>query len=664
MRIYEFAKKHGVTSKSLIEELTLEGFTVGSHMSMLTNQEIEFLNKKYEKPTNNPESILIDKKIEKSLESKPLPKPVNQPVYNRPFVNPRSVIKKAVVEIPAPTEILLTAMTPEEFADKVHQPTNDVILTLLRWGIIAPKNSMLDEAAVERLAAHYNIAVTHPEVAQEHKEEILISDKPEVRLRPPVLVILGHVDHGKTTLLDYIRKSRIAAREKGGITQHLGAYHVNTKHGGIVFLDTPGHEAFSKIRVRGVKTADIAILIVAADDGIMPQTLEAIKIAKQMAVPIIVAINKVDKVDPLRLEVVKRQLADQDLLPEEWGGQVIVMPISAKTGQGVDELLDMIDLQAQMMELSADYAGHAKGFVLESKLEKGRGSVATILLQQGSLKIGDYFIAGSVSGRVSSMIDSYGKQLKEVGPTNPVRVAGFSDLPNSGDFFEAVSKKDSRKPRNEVDQDHRGIVLHEKAIKLVIKTDSNSTKEALLDSIKKVAKKIKHTDIAVLSSGVGDITERDIMFASNTGSAIIGLHVKIEPNATQLAQRMSVSVTLFDIIYKLLEYLQESSDKLKEIKMIQKKTGEAEIRKVFDIKKLGIVAGCAVKEGTFVKNGNVVVWRGKYKIGEGPITSLQRDGKTVKEVHTGFECAFMAEGLTDFAEGDRVECFVSVAEGK
>lgn len=664
MRIYEFAKKHGVTSKDLIAELNLGGFTVGNHMSMLTNQEIEFLNKKYEKPTNNPGPVLVDKKTEKSSVSKSALKPIKQPVQKRSFANSHSVMKKAVVEIPAPTEILLAAMTPEEFADKVHQPTNDVILTLLRWGIIAPKNSMLDEPVVERLAAHYNIAVTHPVVAEEQKEEIFISDKPEVRSRPPVLVILGHVDHGKTTLLDYIRKSRVASREKGGITQHLGAYHVNTKHGGIVFLDTPGHEAFSKIRVRGVKTADIAILIVAADDGIMPQTLEAIKIAKQMEVPIIVAINKVDKVEALRLEVVKRQLADQDLLPEEWGGQVIVMPISAKTGEGVDELLDMIDLQSQMMELSADYAGHAKGFVLESKLEKGRGSVATILLQQGTLKIGDYFIAGSVSGRVSSMIDSYGKQLKEVGPTNPVRVAGFSDLPNSGDFFEVVSKKDSRKPRHEADQDHRGIVLHEKAIKLVIKTDSNSTKEALLDSIKKVAKKIKHTDIAVLSSGVGDITERDVMFASNTGSAIIGLHVKIEPNATQIAQRMMVSVTLFDIIYKLLEYLQESSDKLKEVKMVQKKTGEAEIRKVFDIKKLGIVAGCAVKEGTFVRTGNVVVWRGKYKVGEGAITSLQRDGKTVKEVHTGFECAFMAEGLTDFAEGDRVECFISVPEGK
>jgi translation initiation factor IF-2 len=664
MRIYEFAKEHGLTSKDLIKELALGGFEVSSHMSMLTNQEIEFLNTKYQKPTktNIPEVV---------------PAPAAQaPSNSAPAHQQRSrfqaeqkqkpFFKKPVQEIPTPpTEILLSSMNPADFAQKIHQPTNDVILTLLRWGIIAPKNMMLDESVIERLAGHYQIAVKHPEAVQEQKEEIHVSEKPDVHARPPVIVIVGHVDHGKTTLLDYIRKSRIAAREKGGITQHLGAYHVTTKHGGIVFLDTPGHEAFSKIRVRGVKTADIAILIVAADDGIMPQTIEAIKAARQMDVPIVVAINKVDKVDPMRLEVVKRQLAEQDLLPEEWGGQVVVMPISAKTGKGVEELLEMIDLQAQLMELKADYAGHAKGYVLESKLEKGRGAVSTVLLQQGRLRIGDYFRAGAVSGRVSSMIDSYGKQLKEVGPTNPVRVAGFDGLPNAGDFFESLSKKDARKPRAEVEQEvNQGVVLREKAIKLIVKTDTISSKEALLDSITKLSKKIKHLDIAIIASGVGDITERDVTLASNTGAAIIGLHVKTEPNAVQLAQRLSLSISLFDIIYKLLEYLQESAEKKKEVKMISKKVGEAVIRKVFDIKKLGIVAGCAVKDGIFVRTGSVVVWRGKHKVGEGLITSLQREGKNVKEVHAGFECAFMAEGLIDFAEDDRVECFITTPEGK
>lgn len=674
MRIYEFAKKHGLTAKVIMQELDLAGFKVASHMSMLTNQEMEFLNKKYEKPTTSSPSAQavgagIEKNIDKGLEKKALvhsteQKPSRgsiQKQYNAPF---KGTFKKQVIEEPAPKEIVLFPMTPEEFAQKLRLQTNDVILTLLRWGIIAPKNSMLDESAIERLAEHYQIAVVHPVAIQEQKEEIVVSEKPDIRPRPPVLVILGHVDHGKTTLLDYIRKSRIAAREKGGITQHLGAYHVNTKHGGIVFLDTPGHEAFSKIRVRGVKTADIAILIVAADDGIMPQTVEAIKIAKQMEVPIVVAINKVDKVDPQRLEIVKRQLAEHDLLPEEWGGQIIVMPVSAKTGKGVDELLEMIDLQAQVMELTADYAGAAKGFVLESKMEKGRGSVATILLQQGSLHVGDYFVAGTVSGKVSSIVDSYGKQLKDAGPINPVRVAGFSDLPNAGDFFEAVSKKDLKRAVRpvETETEYRGIITNEKALKMVIKADSNSTKEALLDSIKKLGKKIKHVELPVLFAGVGNITERDVMFAANTGSMIIGLHVKVESNATQLATRHGVKIGLFDIIYKLLEHLQELADKEKEVKMINKKTGEAEIRKVFDIKKLGIVAGCAVKDGTFVRNGIVMVWRGKHKIGEGSITSLQREGKNVKEVHAGFECAFMAQDLTDFAEGDRVECYIKVPE--
>lgn len=561
------------------------------------------------------------------------------------------------------SEIILEPMSSAVFAQTLGIPANEVILTLLRWGVIAPKNQLLDEDVIRRLAEHYGVNVIVPAVADEQKDEVSISDDAVIKARPPVIVILGHVDHGKTTLLDFIRNSRVASREKGGITQHLGAYQVDTKHGGIVFLDTPGHEAFTKIRARGVKTADIAILMVAADDGIMPQTVEAIKFVKQMDVPIIVAVNKMDKADQTRLEVVKRQLSEHDLLPEEWGGRVIVAPISAKTGKGVDELLELIDLQAQVMELEADYAGEAKGYVLESKLEKGRGSVATILLQRGVLRIGDYFVAGNVSGRVSSLVSSSGKQLKEVGPADPVRVAGFSGLPNAGDVFEVVSKKTARRSRPEDDR-AKGVLLKEKAINIIVKTDTNSSKEALLDSIKKVSKKNKHTDFAIVSSGVGDISERDVTLAANTRSAILGLHVKAEQNALNLAKKDGVSIALFDIIYKLLEDLQERAEKAKEIKMVDKKIGEGAILKVFDIKKLGIVAGCMVKEGIFSRNGKVVVWRGKQKIGEGAITSLQREGKNVKEVHAGFDCAFMAEGLEDFLEDDRIECFVQVPENK
>ncbi len=619
-------------------------------MSLFTNQEMEFLKKKY--TGSQKKNVSAKKTTSQGLNSGR----TREDMY-------RAGNSEETVTVAAVSEILLTPMTPADFADALRIPANEAILTLLRWGIIAPKNQLLDEDVIRRLAQHYSVEVTVPQAVDEKKSEILISDAAEIKSRPPVIVILGHVDHGKTTLLDFIRKSRVASREKGGITQHLGAYHVDTKHGGIVFLDTPGHEAFTKIRARGVKTADIAILIIAADDGVMPQTIEAIKFAKQMEVPIIVAVNKVDKADATRLEVVKRQLSEHDLLPEEWGGQVIVAPISAKTGKGVDELLELIDLQAQVMELEADYAGEAKGYVLESKLEKGRGSVATILLQQGVLRLGDYFVAGNVSGRVSSIVTSVGKQLKEAGPADPIRVAGFAALPNAGDFFEVVSKKAARRSRPE-DEKSRGVLLKEKAINIIVKTDTNSSKEALLDSIKKVSKKIKHTDFAIVSSGVGDISERDIMLAANTKSAILGLHVKAEQNAVSLARKEGVSVALFDIIYKLLEELQERAEKTKEVKMVDKKIGEGSVLKVFDIKKLGIVAGCMVKDGIFSRNGKVIVWRGKQQIGEGPITSLQREGKNVKEVHAGFDCAFMAEGLDDFQEDDRIEFFIQVPENK
>ncbi|MEX0849608.1 MAG: translation initiation factor IF-2 [Candidatus Dependentiae bacterium] len=651
MRIYEFAKKHNLSSEDLIEALNKAGYKVGSHLFMLTNQEMGYLKKKYKGPQKNNPSIK---------------KSSGQSSYrnrtdsnNAPQGDPVNAASKPVAAV---SEILLSPMTPSDFAQTLGILANDVILTLLRWGILAPKNLLLDENVIRRLAEYYEVSVKAPEATSDQKTEIENSEVADIKSRPPIIVILGHVDHGKTTLLDYIRKSRVASREKGGITQHLGAYHVDTKHGGIVFLDTPGHEAFTKIRSRGVKTADIAVLIIAADDGIMPQTIEAIKFAKQMDVPIIVAVNKIDKADPIRLEVIKRQLSEHDLLPEDWGGQVIVAPISAKTGQGVDELLELIDLQAQVMELKTDFAGEAKGYVLESKIEKGRGSVATIMLQQGILHLGDYFVSGNVSGRVSSITDSYGKQLKEAGPANPVRVAGFSSLPNSGNFFEVVSKKSARRARPE--EDRSRVLLKEKAINLIVKTDTNSSKEALLDSIKKISKKIKHIDFSIVSSGVGEINESDVALAANTKSAIVGLHVKAEQNALQLAKKDAVSIVLFDIIYKLLEDLQERAEQQKEVVMVDKKIGEGSILKVFDIKKLGIVAGCMVKDGVFSRNGKVVVWRGKQKIGQGQIISLQREGKNVKEVHAGFDCAFRVEGLDDFYEDDRVECFISVPEGK
>jgi translation initiation factor IF-2 len=646
MRVYEYAKKIGSSSKEILKRLSDAGFDVANHMTVLAEEDIEFLNQTYASKDKKARNGATPSSNGSSTQ-----------------INSLRTEIEAQKEEPKVVEIVLEPMTVADIADRIAIPATEVILLLLRWGIVAPKNHLLDEAIVAKVAQHFEVGTKQPERKAEQKREArVVSENAKVEKRMPVIVVLGHVDHGKTTLLDFIRKTRVAAREKGGITQHLGAYQVDTKHGGIVFLDTPGHEAFSKIRSRGVKAADIAILVVAADDGIMPQTIEAIRFAKEMSLPIIVAVNKIDKASTTRMEVVKRQLAEQDLLPEEWGGQTVVIPVSAKVGTGIDELLDMVDLQAQLLELKADISSPAAGYVLESKLEKGRGPVATIILQQGYLRIGDTFIAGDATGRVSSLLDSHNKSLREVGPSQPVQVATFSELPNAGDYFEVISKDQLRKAKPQAKVVSKPG-FKEKAINLIIKADTNSSKEALEDAIRKLSKKIGHIDFHIVASGVGDVGERDVQLASNTGSSIVGLHVKAT-NALQTAQKEGVSITLFDIIYKLLEDLEKRAEGAKEIKMIDKKVGEGVIRKVFDIKKVGIIAGCYVKEGIFSKNGKMVVWRNKHKIGSGAITSLQREGKNIKEVHAGFECAFMADGLTDFAVDDRIECYISVPENK
>ena len=340
--------------------------------------------------------------------------------------------------------------------------------------------------------------------------------------RPPVVVVVGHVDHGKTTLLDFIRKTKVAAKEKGGITQHLGAYEVKTAQGNIIFLDTPGHEAFSKMRGRGMGVADIAILIVAADDGIMPQTIEAIKFAQEAKLPIIVAINKVDKVDAARIEAVRRGLAQYGILPEEWGGDVVCLPISAKTGVGVDHLLEMIVLQSELMELKADPARTGIGYVLESKPEKGRGPMATVLCKQGTVHVGDYFICGNTVGKVSSLTNSQGQRIASVGPAVPVAVAGFSSLPEVGSLFKIVTPDEYKKVKDALIDNRTGgqKIVTEGALNLIIKTDSISTKEALLGAMEKIAKKVGE-EFNVIHAGIGPVSESDVVLANSTGSSIV-----------------------------------------------------------------------------------------------------------------------------------------------
>ncbi|MFC1841907.1 translation initiation factor IF-2 [Candidatus Dependentiae bacterium] len=676
MRIYEYAKKNKFSSKELLAVLKDGGFEFASHMSLLTPEALEFLNKKLLKKTATKKPVLRqapvsakaltrrqalrqaqdDRGREQKTTEKPEAKPIEKPVVKK-------VIEKEK-KIEKPKKVIIRPMLLGNAADEMGKPATDLILLLLKWGVVCAKNQMLPADLVERLAKHFELEFEHlpskKQVEKFEKSKELVGG--EQQERSPVVVVMGHVDHGKTTLLDFIRKARVASREKGGITQHLGAYEVETPQGNIVFLDTPGHEAFSRIRMRGSRVADIAVLVIAADDGVMPQTVEAIKHAKSVDLPIIVAINKIDRVKSDMIEKTKQDLTKYDLLPEDWGGNIICVPISAKLGQGVDSLLDMIILQSQMMELKADRKVSARGYVLESKIEKGRGPVATLILQHGVVNIGDFFVCGKTYGKINSMIDSYGKRVKSVGPSAPVLVAGFQELPEAGDFFEAVSLQEYKKAK----QGKREIkptatkfaaLVKEDSLNLIIKTDSDSSKDALLWAIDKISKDLEK-GFNLVQVSVGDISEGDIDLAAATNSFIVGLHVKAEAKASSMAQRVGVSVKLYDIIYKLVEFLQEYAESKKEIKKELKKVGEAVVLRVFDIKNVGVIAGCAVKDGRFSRDGSVVIFRGGRKVGEGKIKSLQRENKMVKEVHAGFECAFLVDGFSEWEVDDKVECYL------
>lgn len=672
MRVYEFAQLNNISNKDLIEKLKANGFEVKSHMSVLDDKALAFLNKPITKGNES-----TPKKIEQLTESKtasPIEKKVPQLSPATPHKTSKTSHQKNIIKKPAVTpkeqpvdtanvELVIHQMSVSDFAEKIKKQVTDVIVTLLKWGIVATKNQIIPEAVVQRLAEHYAVSVVK-NVDRQEVEQVAKKSLEGSTLKPrlPVVVVVGHVDHGKTTLLDYIRKTRVAFKEKGGITQHLGAYEAVTPHGNIVFLDTPGHEAFVKIRQRGIKVADIVILIVAADDGVMPQTVEAIKYALAMKVPIVVAINKVDRVDSARLEVIKRQLNQHGITVEDWGGDVICVPISAKLGTGVDKLLEMLSLQAEMMELRAEINVPANGYILESSVETGRGSVATVIAQNGVLKVGDYLLCGNTSAHISSLFDSSGKRIKEVAPSIPAQAAGFDGRPEAGDFFRVVSKEEYLKARSagegKVSLAGKRL-MYENGINLIVKTDNHSSLEAIVEGIDRLSKKLKK-GFNILRQEIGNVNEGDIEFAFNTGSRIVCFNVKTESNAQDLADRRKVNIVYYGIIYKLLEDLDKIAEAAKDIEMVRTKIGEASILRVFDIKKIGIIAGAIIRDGRFTREGSVVVWRGKTKVGEGKISSLQRDKKSVKEVFTGFECAFMVNGFSEWEEDDRVECFIDV----
>jgi len=657
MRVYEYSKLSGVPTKNVLDALAKGGFVVKSHMSVLTTEELNFLSQTFktaERSIKNIPPVVVPKETQHSA-----PIVAHTPPKQSDVVAHSDKKTTTSHESAGAPVFVVRPMLLSEAADQLKQPVAMVIITLLRWGIVATKNQLIDETVVARLAENFGIQ-TIKYAGKEHTvTKGIVVENGDYRERLPVVVVVGHVDHGKTTLLDYIRKTRVASREKGGITQHLGAYEATTPQGNIVFIDTPGHEAFSRMRARGIGLADVAVLVVAGDDGVMPQTIEAIKHIKLMKVPVVVAINKMDKAEKTRIEAIKRDLSQHGLVPEEWAGDTVIVPISAKTGAGIDQLLEMVVLQSQLLELKADISGHAKGYILESSLEKGRGPVATVLAQHGSIAVGDFFLCGDTTGRVSSLIDSHGARVTSVGPSYPVRIAGFSELPQAGDYFEVVDKDAYLKSRSTGvlrELIPAAALVKENAINLIVKADNHSSREALVEAITKLSKKYDKP-FAIVNAAIGDLTEGDVHLAAASRSRIVGLHTKVSPLVAQFARESRVAIESFDIIYKLLERLQEIAESFKVKQVVRVKTGEAEVRRVFNIKGQGVIAGCYVKDGRFVKDGIIVAWRGKVKIGEGKIRSLQRDRKTVKEVAAGYECAFLVEGVDDWIEGDRAECY-------
>ena len=561
-----------------------------------------------------------------------------------------------------------------ELAKLMGVKASELIKKSLQMGMPVTINQSIDADTAAILADEFGYEVEKAPV----EEEILLQYTPpspdELKPRPPVVTVMGHVDHGKTTLLDAIRKTDVASREAGGITQHIGAYTVQLEDGRLItFIDTPGHEAFTSMRARGAQVTDIVILVVAADDGVMDQTKEAIEHAKAADVPIVVAINKIDKPEA-NPERVKSQLAELGLVPEEWGGDTLFANISAKNKIGIDELLELVLLQAEMLELKAAYDRPARGRIIESKLDKGRGPVATVLVQEGTLKEGDVFVAGLTYGRVRAMFDSHGKRVKKATPSIPVEVLGFEEVPQAGDDFivvedEAKARKIAeyrqRKAREAEAAKEAKISLEKlfeklkegeiKELKIVLKADTQGTLEALQASLAKLSTdKVK---VSVIRAGIGAISESDVMLAAASNAIVIGFNVKPTPQARETAKREKVDIKFYDVIYQLLDDVKKAMVGLLEPVYREEITGIAEVRATFKISKVGVVAGCYVKEGVINRNNRVRVIRDGVVIYTGKIASLKRFKDDVREVAAGYECGIRIENFQDIKVGDIIEAF-------
>jgi translation initiation factor IF-2 len=717
VRVHDLAKKIGLSNKELIEKLKGMNYPVKSHSSTVDKITAEAIAKEYgvelipappkpktappppaptlpisaPPPPPPPAPVAPPKLVPTPQISAPKPTPKFVPPLQPAKPAPPPVIAKSApataqtqtVEAP-PTGKTIHMKPPivvRELAGELGLKAYQLISELMEMNVFAALNDTLDESVAAKIAARHGFAFEvekrerHAGVIHKPTRVIELDeeDKPEdLQPRPPVVVFMGHVDHGKTSLLDAIRKTNVTADEPGGITQHIGASVVKVGEKSITFLDTPGHEAFTKMRARGAHVTDIAVLVVAADDGVMPQTLEAISHARAAQVPIIVAVNKTDlpNASPDR---VKKQLQEQGLAPEAWGGDTITVDVSAKTKKGIEQLLEMILLQAEIMELKASPNRRAKGNVIEAQLEAGIGPSATVLVRKGTLKIGDALICGPYWGKVKALINDKGQRVKEAGPSTPVKIVGLTGVPEAGSEFNVLaSEKEARQLSEERleelrlgKQTPKRATLENifeqiesgrrKTLRLIIKADTQGSAEAIAESLGKIQS--DKVDAEIIHTAVGNITENDVLLASASDAIIIGFQVKLETDVSEAAKREGVQIKLYSIIYELLEQIEEAMVGLLEPEQREVTVGVAEVRQVFALSKGAPVAGCIVSSGRLVRGGRVRVLRRKSVQFEGRIASLRRFQDDVNEVRAGLECGVRVENFGGFEVGDVLECF-------
>ncbi|MGI6604191.1 MAG: translation initiation factor IF-2 [bacterium] len=678
VRVHELAKELKISSKELMELLGEMGITVRNHMSTLDDQMVEEVKSSLGSDLDTPE-VLVEVDIDEEEE---LPSPRRRPAVDKKGKGKEGRDKRVTKREKSKTEgqekteaapiELPENMTVQDLATRLGRPGSQVVKLLFSQGVMAGLNQTIAYDAAAKVAEKLGFVITRVTTGMEEVEEE--EDRPEdLRERPPVVTVMGHVDHGKTSLLDAIRHSNVTRQEAGGITQHIGASVIEYNKRKVVFIDTPGHEAFTAMRARGAQATDIVVLVVAADDGVMPQTVEAINHAKAAGVPIIVAINKMDK-PTARPDVIKQQLTEYGLVAEEWGGDTICLPVSAVKRQGIDDLLEMILLVADMRELKANPNRPARGIIIEAELDRGRGPVATVLVQKGTLRKGDAIVAGTAAGKVRAMIDDKGKRVSTAGPSQPVSILGFSEVPQAGDILRVLpdekiarataDKEKDRLREQELRVSHR-LTLNElyqriqegdvKELNLVVKADVQGSVEAVRQSLEKLS--TPEVKINVIHGGVGAITESDVMLAAASGAIIIGFNVRPEGKAAKAAEDEKIDLRLYRIIYDAIDDIKAAMKGLFAPKFREVSLGRAEVRALFHVPRAGTVAGCYVTEGKFTRDAEVRLVRDGVVVYEGRLSSLRRFKDDVREVASGYECGMGLENYQDIKEGDVIEAF-------